>query len=199
MGMRDPRVDAYIAKSAVFAQPVLEHLRTLVHKNCPTVEESIKWGMPAFLHHGMLANMAAFKQHCTFGFWKHKLVVGADRYSEDASMGQFGRVTTIGDLPAAKVIAAYIKKAAALNEAGVKVEKPKTKRAPPSVPDDLNAALKKNRKALVHFKAFTPGNQREYVDWITEAKRAETRSKRVAQALEWIAEGKKRNWKYENC
>ena len=199
MGKRDPRVDDYIAKAAPFAQPVLEHLRNLVHRSCPQVEESIKWGMPAFLHHGMLANMAAFKQHCTFGFWKHKLVVGGDRYSEDASMGQFGRVTKVGDLPPAKVVAAYIKKAAALNETGVKVERPNTKRPPPAVPDDLKSALAKNRKALAAFNAFTPGNQREYVDWITEAKRAETRAKRLAQAVEWIAEGKTRNWKYENC
>ena len=199
MGKRDPRVDDYIANAAPFARPVLEHLRTLVHKNCPQVEEGIKWGMPAFLHHGMLANMAAFKQHCTFGFWKHKLVVGEDRYAEDASMGQFGRVTKLGDLPPAKEIATYIKKAAALNESGVKVGRLKAKRPPPTLPDDLKAALATKRKALANFDAFTPGNQREYVDWITEAKRAETRSKRVAQAVEWIGEGKTRNWKYENC
>jgi len=199
MGKRDPRVDDYIAKAAPFAKPVLEHLRTLVHKNCPQVEEGIKWGMPAFLHHGMLANMAAFKQHCTFGFWKHKLVVGDDRYAENDSMGQFGRVTKLADLPPAKVISAFIKKAAALNESGVKVERPKTRRAAPVTPDDLKSALAKNRKARANFDAFTPGNKREYVDWITEAKRAETRSKRVAQAVEWIAEGKSRNWKYANC
>jgi len=199
MGKRDPRVDDYIAKAAPFAKPVLEHLRTLVHKNCPQVEEGIKWGMPAFLHHGMLANMAAFKQHCTFGFWKHKLVVGDDRYAQNDSMGQFGRVTKLADLPPAKVISAFIKKAAVLNESGVKVERPKTRRAAPVTPDDLKAALAKNRKARANFDAFTPGNKREYVDWITEAKRAETRSKRVAQAVEWIAEGKSRNWKYADC
>lgn len=198
MGARDPRIDAYIGKSAEFARPILTHLRALVHEACPQAEETLKWGMPTFMHHGILCGVGAFKQHCTFGFWKHKLVVGAGRY--DDAMGQFGRITKMSDLPPKKELVAFIRKAAQLNEAGIRVERPKAKPRPaPRAPDDFAAALKKNRRAQAIYDAFTPGMQREYVDWITEAKREETRAKRIAQAVEWIDEGKQRNWKYMNC
>lgn len=198
MGARDPRIDAYIGKSAEFARPILTHLRALVHEACPQAEETLKWGMPTFMHHGILCGVGAFKQHCTFGFWKHKLVVGAGRY--DDAMGQFGRITKMSDLPPKKELVAFIRKAAQLNEAGIRVERPKAKPRPaPRAPDDFAAALKKNRRAQAIYDAFTPGMQREYVDWITEAKREETRAKRIAQAVEWIHEGKQRNWKYMNC
>ena len=198
MGARDPRVDAYIEKSAEFARPILTHLRTLVHEACPQAEETLKWGMPTFVHHGILCGVGAFKQHCTFGFWKHKLVVGAGRY--DDAMGQFGRITKLADLPPKKELVGYIRKAAQLNEQGIKPARARPKPRPEaSVPDDLAAALKRKRKAAAAFAAFSPSQRREYVEWIVEAKREETRSKRIAQAVEWIGEGKPRNWKYMNC
>ena len=198
MGTRDPRVDAYMAKSADFAKPIIDHLRELVHATCPPVEETIKWGMPTFMYHGMLCGIGAFKQHCTFGFWKHRLVVGTGRY--DDAMGQFGCITKVGDLPPKRELAALIRKAMQLNEEGVKVPKTRARPRPAlKAPADLAAALKKNAKAAATYTAFSPTNKRDYVEWITEAKREETRSKRVAQAVEWIAEGKPRNWKYMNC
>ena len=196
MPKRDPRVDEYIANAPEFARPILAHVRALVHRNCPDVEETLKWRMPTFLYHGMLCGMAAFKQHCTFGFWKHGLVVG-DKSQNDA-MGQFGRMQSVADLPSDKQLAAYIKKAMQLNEAGVKV--PRARAAPrpaPAAPADLAAALKKNRKAQATFDAFSPSCKREYVEWITEAKQEATRQKRIAQAIEWLAEGKSRHWKYQ--
>jgi uncharacterized protein YdeI (YjbR/CyaY-like superfamily) len=196
----DPRIDAYIANSAEFAQPILAQLREAVHAACPQVEETLKWRMPTFMYHGMLCGMAAFKQHCTFGFWKHELVVGKKQAGDVQAMGQFGRITRLADLPSHKLLAGYIKKAMQLNEAGVKAPRATPKHKPaPRVPADLAAALKKNRKAATTFAAFSPSNQREYIEWISEAKREETRAKRLATAVEWMAEGKPRNWKYMNC
>ena len=198
MSKRDPRVDVYIDDAAEFAQPILRHIRELVHRHCPDTEETLKWRMPTFMYHGMLCGMAAFKQHCAFGFWKHKLVVGVER--DDSAMGQFGCVKSIKDLPSPKQLAGYIKKAMQLNEEGVTVPRARSKpRAAPKAPDDLAAALKKNKKAAAVYAAFSPSAQREYVDWISEAKREDTRAKRLATAIEWIAEGKQRNWKYMNC
>jgi len=196
MGTRDKRVDAYIAKSADFAKPILEHLREVVHEGCPDVEETIKWGFPNFQYKGMLCSMAAFKEHCTFGFWKGSLVLdAADRQSEQA-MGQLGRIARLADLPPRKKLVAYVKKAKELNDAGVKVVK-KTKPKPAlDTPNDLLAALKKNRKAQATFDNFSPSNKREYVEWIIDAKTDETRQRRLVQAIEWMAEGKPRNWKY---
>lgn len=196
MPTTDPRIDAYIAKAAPFAQPILVHLRALVHATCPDVEESIKWGAPFFLYRGLFCHMAAFKQHCAFGFWKWKPVVGEDA-SEDA-MGQFGRIQTLADLPPEKTIVAYLRKAMALNEAGVPAatRARKTPRPEAEVPDDLAAALKKHAKARRAFEAFGPSHRRDYIEWIVEAKREETRAKRLATTLEWLAEGKPRNWKY---
>jgi len=195
----DPRVDAYIAKSAEFAQPILEHLRSVVHGACPEVEEGLKWSMPFFSYHGSsLCMMSAFKQHCGFGFWLGKQVIGET--AEDG-MGQFGKITSVKDLPSKKELVAHIKKAMALNEAGVKLaRKPGTKPAP-VLPDDLAALLaqKKHAAARKTYEGFGPGAQREYVDWITEARTDATRQKRIASTLEWLAEGKKRNWKYESC
>jgi uncharacterized protein YdeI (YjbR/CyaY-like superfamily) len=146
----------------------------------------------------MLCGMAAFKQHCAFGFWKHKLVVGVER--DDSAMGQFGCVKNIKDLPSPKLLAGYIKKAMQLNEQGVSVPRARAKARPaPQPPDDLAAALKKNKKAAAVYAAFSPSAQREYVDWISEAKREETRANRLTTAIEWIAQGKQRNWKYMNC
>jgi uncharacterized protein YdeI (YjbR/CyaY-like superfamily) len=199
MGTRDPRVDAYIERAAPFARPILAHLRDVVHAACPDVEETIKWSMPAFMHHGMLCSMAAFKQHCTFGFWKGALVVGGA--ASDDGMGQFGRIAAVADLPPRTVLAGYVTTAMRLNEAGVK--RPTRARAEPkpeaAVPDDLAAALATDAAARATFEKFPPSKRRDYVEWITGARGAATRERRLATALEWLAEGKSRNWKYEKC
>lgn len=200
MGKKDPRVDTYIAHAQPFAQPILKHLRKQVHAACPNVEETMKWSMPHFDYKGVMAGMAGFKQHCTFGFWKHKLVVGNDRRSEEA-MGQFGCITRLSDLPSDKVLAGYIKKAAKLNDNGVKVvRKPVSKiKAPLKPPAYFVAALKKNKQAKATYDSFSYSHKKEYLQWITEAKTEATRDRRLAQAIEWMAAGKARNWKYANC
>jgi uncharacterized protein YdeI (YjbR/CyaY-like superfamily) len=198
---RDPRIDGYIARSADFARPILAHLREVVHAACPDVEETMKWSFPHFQYKGMLCSMAAFKEHCAFGFWKSSLVLGEGNDSDEA-MGQFGRITKLGDLPSKKVLTGYIKKAMGLNEAGVKSptrSKPKATKAELVVPDDLAAALEKDAAAHATFEKFSPSNKREYVEWITEAKTQATRTRRLETAIEWMAEGKPRNWKYLSC
>ena len=193
MGKNDPRVDAYIEKSADFAKPILKHLRALVHTECPDVIETIKWSFPNFEYKGILCGMASFKEHCAFGFWKSSLV---DSRS-DKAMGQFGRITSVSDLPKDSVILGYIKKAMEVNESGVKVHpRPRKTKPPFKVPADLSAALKKSAAAQKVFDGFSPGKQRDYVEWITEAKTKETREKRLAIAIAQIKEGKPRHWKY---
>ena len=195
----DPRIDDYIQSAAAFAQPMLVHIRDTVHQACPQVEETIKWGMPTFMHSGgILCGMAAFKKHVSFGYWKHALVVGDGSAQE--GMGSYGKMASLKDLPPKKTLLAHIRKAAKLNEDGVKAPaQRKGAKPPPQAPDDLVAALRKNKAAQATYEAFPPSCKREYVEWITEAKREETRAKRLAQAVEWMAEGKRRNWKYENC
>ena len=196
----DPRIDAYLERAAPFARPILAHARALVHNACPTIEETIKWGMPTFVHAGgILCGMAAFKQHASFGFWKHALVVGEGEPRD--GMGSFGKMTSLQDLPPDKVLLAHIRKAMTLNEDGVKspVARKALPKPPPETPEDLVAALEKNKPAQVTFDAFPPSCKREYIEWIVEAKREDTRAKRLAQTVEWLAEGKRRNWKYENC
>ncbi|MUV14431.1 YdeI/OmpD-associated family protein [Noviluteimonas gilva] len=195
----DPRIDAYIARQADFARPILEHVRAVVHEACPQVEETIKWSMPTFVYGGgILCGMAAFKQHASFGYWKHALVVGEGEPRD--GMGSYGKLTSLKELPPKKTLIAHIRKAMQLNlEKAPPTRKASAPKPPPEVPTDLAAALKKNAKARKHYEAFPPGAQREYVEWITDAKREETRASRLAQAVEWIAEGKRRNWKYENC
>jgi len=195
----DARIDAYIAKSAPFAQPILSHLREVLHDARPDVVETIKWGMPFFLLDGRpFANMAAFKQHCAFGFWKGRQVVG--EAGSDEAMGQFGRLTSVSDLPSRKVLIGYVKKAVEQHLAAATAPRMKAVPKPAAeVPEDLAAALKKSAKARKTFDAFSPSHRREYIEWITEAKREETRAKRLATTIEWLAEGKARNWKYANC
>jgi uncharacterized protein YdeI (YjbR/CyaY-like superfamily) len=195
----DPRVDAYIDRQAPFARPILTQLREAVHAACPEAEEAIKWSMPAFLYKGeILASMAAFKAHATFGFWRGKLVVG-DTGAERKAMGQFGRLASPADLPAPEVLDHLIRKAVALADAGVKPERTRAAKEPVETPDDLRLAIAANPAAATVFDAFTPAARREYSEWIIEAKQPATRARRIAQAVEWIAEGKKRNWKYEKC
>lgn len=201
MPSRDPRIDAYIARSAEFARPILEHVRDQVHEACPEAEETVKWGMPTFVHAGgILCSMAAFRQHASFGFWKHALVVGGDAEAE--GMGSFGKLVSVRHLPQKRQLIAYIKKAMRLNEQGVKMPAARKTTAPrplPEVPSDLAGALRANAAALAAFEGFAPSHRREYLEWILEAKREQTRARRIAQAVQWLAEGKARNWKYENC
>jgi len=196
MGTRDPRVDAYIAKQPDFAKPILTHLRNVVHAACPKVEEDIKWSAPFFMYHGAMAHMSAFKEHCRFGFWKGKLVVDGDSDDTDGMGGRFGQIRSVKDLPSKKELTAYIKKAMQLNEEGVAVPKAKKARPELPVPTELTAALAKNKKARDVFEAFSPSHKRDYCEWIGEAKREEARMARVGQAVEWMAEGKPRHWKY---
>lgn len=192
----DPKIDAYIDKSAAFAQPILRHIRALVHDAIPGLDEAMKWGMPHFLYKGKnLAGMAAFKAHCT-------MMIHGDGRQGDA-MGQFGKIAALSDLPNKADLAAKLGGAAArIDQAGTAL-KPKTATKAPkaeiAMPDDLAAELARLQGARERFDAFAPSHRREYLEWIVEAKRPETRAKRIAQAGEWIAEGKKRNWKYEGC
>ncbi len=199
MGSRDKRVDTYISKAAPFAQPILRHLRELVHAACPDVVETVKWSMPAFEYKGPFCHMAAFKQHAAFGFWKHALVVGDDGKAREA-MGSFGSLKTLSDLPSKKVLVGYLRKAAKLNDEGIAVKRGKTlpKKALPMHPE-LKAAFAGNKKARACFDGFPPSCQREYLEWIAEARRDETRARRIAQAMEWMAAGKRRHWKHETC
>lgn len=198
---QDPRIDAYIERQAEFAKPILKHLREAVHAACPAAEESIKWSAPAFMYKGeILAMMAGFKQHAAFNLWRGSQVTG-DVAKEKSGMGQFGRLTSLQDLPDRQSFDALIHKAMALADAGVKAPSTKTgaPKPPPETPEDLRQALAANGKAAAAFEGFSPSARREYVEWVTGAKQAATRERRIGQAVEWIAEGKKRNWKYEQC
>ena len=195
MATRDPRIDAYIAKSADFARPILEHLRDVVHSASPDIEETIKWGFPHFECEGILCSMAAFKQHCAFGFWNHAMVVGEGTGA--GAMGSFGRITSVKDLPPKKTLAGYVKKAVELKKQGVKPVRNKTRTIKPlATPDWFTAALKKHRAAAATFAALPPSQQRDYVEWLTDAKTDATRERRLTTTLAWLAEGKPRNWKY---
>ena len=202
MPTTDKRIDAYIEKKADFAKPILKHLRELVHKACPDAEETIKWGMPFFDYKGsVLCAMAAFKEHCSFTFWKAKLMKdpeGILQVAERHAMGNFDRITSLKDLPSDKTLIAYIKEATKLNEDDIKLP-PRKKAAPTELkmPADFAAALKKNKKANTIFENFTPGKKKEYIEWITEARTEPTKMKRIETAVEWIAEGKSRNWQYQ--
>lgn len=204
MEKRDLRIDAYIAKAQPFAQPVLKKLRTLIHEGCPEVKETIKWGMPSFEYKGPFCSFAAFKQHAVFGFWKGALIKDKNNFLKERAsqggeaMGNMGRVTSMDDLPPDKVILDFIKQAKKLNDDGIKLPSRAKKEKPPVVvPDYFITALKRSKKALANFEVFPPSHKREYVLWITEAKTEATREKRMETALEWIAEGKGKNWKYE--
>jgi hypothetical protein len=195
----DPRVDAYIAKSATFAQPILTHVRAVVHRASPEIDEAIKWSMPFFDYRGgPLANMAAFKAHAAFGFWRRD-GAGPEKEGEGA-MGQFGKLTSIADLPDEATLIAMIHQAMALIDAGAKTKRaPKQPKPDLTMPDDLRAALDAVSAAAGCFDAFPPGAQREYIEWVIEAKQPATRAKRIGQAVEWCAENKRRHWKYQGC
>ena len=188
MPTTDPRVDEYIANSAEFAQPILAHLRAVIHAACPEVKETIKWSMPNFDYHGILCNFAAFKQHCAFGFWKAELLLAAEDDKGKEAMGQFGRITSVKDLPSKKVLTAYIRKAMKLNEEGVKVARPKAAPRELLVPDYFIAALEANPAAYEVFNNFSTSAKRDYCDWLTEAKTEAMRLSRVASVLASVSQ-----------
>ena len=195
---QDQRVDAYIAAAEPFARPILEHLRGVVHRAAPGLAEAIKWGMPMFLHNGrIVANMAAFQRHASFGTWRRD--GGGIGEPRGDGMGSLGRLTGLSDLPDDDEIVAMVREAIALADAGGSMRGNRAPKPPPETPADLRAALDAVPAAAAAFDAFPPGCRREYVDWLTEAKRPETRAKRLAQTVEWCAEGKRRNWQYESC
>ena len=201
MPTTDPFVDAYIDKAQDFAKPVLIHIRKLVHEACPDVVETKKWSFPHFDYKGMMCSMASFKEHCAFGFWKQSLIDDAAFPAEKTAMGSFGRITSLADLPDDKTMKKLIADAMRLNDEGIKVKKVPVSKEKKEivVPEILAAALESNAVASETFNNFPYSCKKEYVGWITEAKTEATREKRLATTLEWLAEGKRRNWKYEKC
>ena len=201
MPTKDPRIDLYISKSADFAKPILIHLRELIHTTCPDVQETIKWSFASFDYKGPMCSMASFKQHCAFGFWKATLMKDktlTKNAESESAMGHYGKITSLKDLPSDKKIIAHIKEAMMLNDKGIKLppRKVTTAKKEVVVPDYFLKQLKKNKKAVATFEKFSPSHKREYVEWITEAKTDETKNRRMETAIEWIAVGKSRNWKY---
>ena len=204
MSSKDKRIDAYIEKSQPFAKPIMKKLRQLIHKGIPEIEETIKWGMPFFEYKGTVCSFASFKQHATFGFWKYRLLNDPKGHLQEVSnrggeaMGNFGRITGIKDLPSDKVMINFLKQAKRLNEEGIKL--PNKKKASPKelkIPDYFTKALKKNKSAEKTFNNFPYSHKKEYIEWITEAKTEPTRIKRLNNSIDWLSEGKSRNWKYE--
>ena len=198
MATRDPRVDAYIERAQPFARPILTHFRKTVHAACPDVEETMKWRFPHFDYKGMLCSIASFKEHCAITFWKAALLQDSIPATAKTAMGQFGRITSVSELPPGKVLTALVRRAAALNDSGVKTpRRPRTARAPLDPPPAFVAALKKSRKARATYDGLPPSHRREYLEWIVEAKTEPTRERRIATAVGWLTDGKSRNWKYE--
>jgi uncharacterized protein YdeI (YjbR/CyaY-like superfamily) len=189
---RDSRIDAYIAGAAPFAKPIITQVRDVVHEACPGIVETIKWGHPSFDHHGIVCGPTAFTAHCVLSFWKASLLGDASLLRRE--------VKSVDDLPSRRDLLRLVKQAAKLNEDGVTVpEEPRKRPSDAStltVPDVLTNALRKNKKAQATFEAFSHTNKKDYVEWISEAKSDDTRQKRLDQAIEWMAEGKPRNWKY---
>ncbi len=197
MAKRDPRVDEYIEKSAAFARPILRHLRRVVHLGCPQVQETIKWSFPHFVYKWILCSMAAFKHHCAFGFWKAELVFAGDKRAKKHAMGHFGpiipgRFATGKDFD--RLCAKSCRSQRSRDE--ITIHSKPARKPPTKVPDYFTATLNKNPKARKTFENFSPSNQREYVEWVSEAKRDQTREQRLKTSISWLAEGKPRNWKY---
>ncbi len=199
MGKQDTRIDAYISKSAEFAKPILHHLRKLVHEACPDTVETIKWGMPFFDYKGPLCNLASFKQHCSFGFWKSALMKDALelKNNNQQAMGNLGKITSVDDLPTDKKLKGWIKEAKKLNDEEVKLPKrKKNTKKEIEMPAEFEAALNKNKKALATFSNLSPSHKHEYLEWITEAKTGDTKNKRITSTIELLSDGKSRHWKY---
>jgi uncharacterized protein YdeI (YjbR/CyaY-like superfamily) len=199
--MQTIQYDLYIEKSQDFAKPILIHLRELVHQACPQVDEKIKWSFPCFEYKKtILCHMASFKQHCSFGFWLGSVMDDPDgilNSSTEAAMGQLGRLTSLNDLPSDEILIRYIHQAMLLVDSGVKL----TKKDPAEkkelvISDEFNIALDNNDKARATFENFSYSNKKEYVEWINDAKTEATRDKRLETTIDWLSEGKVKNWKY---
>ena len=194
-----PETDTYIAKANDFAVPILEHLRQMIHEECPNVKEAIKWGFPCFEYKGMLCAIAAHKSHCSFSFWKGVLMSDPDGILEfvgKTGMGQLGKIKSLSDIPSDVIFRKYLREAIALNDKGIKLPKKKVTPKKLEIPDYFMTAIGTNPEALITFNGFSYSNKKEYVEWVTEAKTEKTREKRLTQSIEWMAEGKVRNWKY---
>ena len=196
MPTTDPRIDAYIAKAQPFARPILARLRKAVHAGCPDVVETIKWGVPAFEYKGPMCGMAAFKAHCLMGFWKGALLKTQPKDRGLDAWGNFGRFESLDDVPSEAALARAVREAAKLNDLGIKVPRTVKAKKPLKAPAYMLAAIKKNKKAQVAYDAFSPSCKREYIEWITDARTDATRDRRLETAVQWMAEGKIRNWKY---
>jgi len=196
MANQDSRIDAYIARAQPFARPILERIRKAVHTACPDVTETVKWSMPAFEYKGPLVGMAAFKAHCALAFWKPSLMKSVPKDRGTDAMGQFGRFESLDDVPSEAALARAVREAATLNDLGVKVPRTVKPKKPLKAPAYMLAAIKKNKKAQATYDSFSPSCKREYIEWITDAKTDATRDRRLETALQWMAEGKIRNWKY---
>jgi len=201
MEQYDPRVDAYIDKAAPFAKPILEHLRKLVHQTSPLITEAIKWGFPFFDYKGPVCQMVSFKEHCGFGFWKASMLHDPNKLlnTGEPAAGSFGRITKLADLPSDDILKEFILQAIHINEQGIK---PAVKKAPAEkkeliMPDDFSVILNGNAQAKAVFENFSYSHKKEYLEWITEAKTEATREKRMQSAIEMMAEGKSKNWKYK--
>ncbi len=198
MGKKDPRVDAYIAKSPDISRPILKHIRKLMHQADPQVEETLKWRIPTFTHDGIVCCMAAFKQHCALSFWKGKLILDSKGRRVDSAMGNFGRIQSLKDLPSDTKLLSYIRKAVTLNQSRAKLPgRAKRKATPLRAPAYLTAALRVRPKALATFKALSASHRNEYIVWISSAKQETTRARRLRTAVTWLAAGKNINWRYE--
>lgn len=201
MGNKNPGVDAYIQKSADFARPVLNHLRHLVLEACPAIDETIKWGFPHFYYKGIVCSMAAFKQHCVFGFWKSALMSDPHNLFQKngkTAMGQLGQIKSLNDLPSDDILKVYIREAYELNKNNVKLPSKNTPSESKDleIPDYFTKALSANPKALETFQNFSYSHKKEYLEWVAEAKTGETKARRMTTTIEWLTEGKPRMWKY---
>lgn len=199
MSKKSSEIDAYISRSEEFAQPILRKLRTAFHKGCPNLEERLKWGVPSFEYRGLLCGMAAFKKHVAWGFWRQREMADPHRIFKKEGMMGGGKITEVAQLPAEKIIVEYVKAAVKLNEGGSRRKAVSKSKPPVKVPAHFTRALRSNPRALATFEGLSPGHRREYVEWITGAKQEATRERRMATAIEWLAEGKSLNWRYEKC
>ncbi len=191
--------DEYIASAQPFAKPILKQIRSIVHEACPDCEEKIKWLFPHFMYKGNLCSMAAFKEHCSFTFWKGDIMKDPDKIMQQVgktAMGQFGKITSLDDLPPKKIFINYIHEAMRLNDEGIKVPKKPSKASDYTIHSKFQEALNKHKASNTFFTSLSPSNKKDYAEWIAEAKTETTRDKRINTAIEWLAEEKPRNWKY---
>lgn len=197
----NPLVDEYIEKSPDFSKPILNYIREIVHEFCTDAEEAIKWKFPTFMYKGkILCSMVSFKAYCSMGFWLHgemQTIKNLETDVEKTNMFSLGKITKLEDLPSKPQLKKIILEAMELTDMGVKLKKAAPTKTETAVPDEFQNVLDQNKKVLEIFQKASPSFRKEYINWITEAKTETTRNKRMEQAIEWISEGKGRNWKYE--